>query len=189
MNNIFFTSDLHFGHGNIIDFSNRPFSSVEEMNEGLIKMWNDQVRPRDEVYFLGDFSMKIRPEEVNEILQRLNGRMYVVPGNHDKEFLQAIEQYGPGVVKDVLPPLCELKHNHQRYVMCHYPLFSWNRMHHKRPSVHLHGHLHTKYSVTKVPIEDSRYSKNHHAFRIDVGYDANKKLLSIEDIEEMTCYG
>lgn len=58
--NIFFTSDTHFGHNNIIKLSNRPFSSVEEMNEGLIERWNDVVGAEDIVYHLGDFSLKIR---------------------------------------------------------------------------------------------------------------------------------
>ena len=52
-----FTSDWHFGHRNVIDYCNRPFSSVEEMNDKLVELWNNTIKPEDEVWFLGDFSM------------------------------------------------------------------------------------------------------------------------------------
>lgn len=78
---LYFTSDHHFWHANIIRFCNRPFDSVEEMNEALVQKWNDLVGPEDEVYYLGDFSMAARPVEV--YTHRLNGIKYLVPGNHD----------------------------------------------------------------------------------------------------------
>jgi calcineurin-like phosphoesterase family protein len=55
---IFFTSDHHFGHENIIRYCNRPFTSVQQMNEIMILRWNGAVLPEDEVYYLGDFAMK-----------------------------------------------------------------------------------------------------------------------------------
>lgn len=78
---LYFTSDHHFWHTNVIRYCNRPFTSVEEMNEALIKNWNDVVAPEDEVYYLGDFSMAARPVEI--YTTRLNGIKYLVPGNHD----------------------------------------------------------------------------------------------------------
>lgn len=78
---LYFTSDHHFWHSNIIRYCNRPFHSVEEMNEILIQKWNDLVAPDDEVYYLGDFSLAARPAEI--YTQRLNGKKYLVPGNHD----------------------------------------------------------------------------------------------------------
>lgn len=78
---LYFTSDHHFWHTNIIKYCNRPFVSVEEMNEALIQNWNDLVLPEDEVYYLGDFSMAARPVEI--YTSRLNGIKYLVPGNHD----------------------------------------------------------------------------------------------------------
>ena len=55
---IYFTADLHFYHENVISHASRPFSSVEEMNEALIRNWNKIVKPTDEIYILGDFTMK-----------------------------------------------------------------------------------------------------------------------------------
>lgn len=79
--NIFFTSDLHFYHANIIEYCSRPYSSVEHMNEMLVKNWNDTVSPDDIVYCLGDFSLALRPVEL--YTQRLNGHKKLIPGNHD----------------------------------------------------------------------------------------------------------
>lgn len=78
---IFFTSDHHFYHANVIRYCGRPFADVNEMNEKMILNWNSVVGPEDTVYYLGDFSMAFRPVEV--ITPRLNGIKYLVPGNHD----------------------------------------------------------------------------------------------------------
>ena len=76
MQNIYFTSDHHFGHTNILKYSNRPFNSVEEMDEELIKRWNSKVQPNDIVYHLGDVAMTKNPEGIGDILNRLNCTVY-----------------------------------------------------------------------------------------------------------------
>jgi calcineurin-like phosphoesterase family protein len=78
---IYFSSDHHFWHTNIIRFCNRPYASIEEMNEMLILNWNNTVKPDDIVYYLGDFSLATRPVET--VTPRLNGKKFLVPGNHD----------------------------------------------------------------------------------------------------------
>lgn len=78
---IWFTSDPHIYHTNVIKYCNRPYSSVEEMNEALVNNWNSIVMPEDTVYCLGDFSMAARPVET--FSPRLMGKKYLVPGNHD----------------------------------------------------------------------------------------------------------
>ena len=78
----FFTSDLHLGHVNIIAYSQRPWGSVEAMNEGLIERWNETVGPDDEVWVLGDFAMGVRRENV-PLVARLNGTKHLLAGNHD----------------------------------------------------------------------------------------------------------
>ena len=78
---IFFSSDQHYWHNNVIRYCNRPFTSVEEMNELMVLAWNMNVKPDDIVYNLGDFSLAFRAVET--FPQRLLGTKYLVPGNHD----------------------------------------------------------------------------------------------------------
>lgn len=80
--NLFFTSDTHFGHANIIRFCNRPFASVEEMDEELIRRWNETVPPDGIVFHLGDFCHG-GSSAWNNILYRLNGKIFLILGNHD----------------------------------------------------------------------------------------------------------
>lgn len=80
---IFFTSDTHFGHARIIELSGRPFSDVEAMNNALVEKWNAVVGPGDVVYHLGDAFMG--PPETVQIRKRLNGKIILIKGNHDKK--------------------------------------------------------------------------------------------------------
>ena len=81
---IFFTSDTHFGHENIIKYCNRPFSSAKEMDECLINNWNGVVSDSDTVYILGDFLKNGDCQIINDYLKRLNGEKYLILGNHDE---------------------------------------------------------------------------------------------------------
>jgi calcineurin-like phosphoesterase family protein len=82
---MFFTSDMHFGHRNIIEYCQRPFDSVDEMNEALIENWNKVVGPNDTVWVLGDVAMG-KIAETLPLVSRLNGRKALVYGNHDRMF-------------------------------------------------------------------------------------------------------
>ena len=83
---VFLTSDTHFGHVNICNFTNydgspvRPWDSVEEMDEEMVKRWNDTVGPKDKVYHLGDVVIN---RKSLQILDRLNGDKVLIKGNHD----------------------------------------------------------------------------------------------------------
>ncbi|MDR3059367.1 MAG: metallophosphoesterase, partial [Prevotella sp.] len=81
-NKIWFTSDHHFGHKNIIEFSQRPFLNTDEMNEELIKRWNEKIGTEDMVYHLGDFAL-MSSGKLRSILDRLNGRIHLIQGNHE----------------------------------------------------------------------------------------------------------
>ena len=81
----FFTSDTHFGHKNIIHLAERPFKDVQEMNEMLVKNWNDTVSPNDTVFHLGDVALGPIRESL-EYIRRLNGDIRLVIGNHDRNF-------------------------------------------------------------------------------------------------------
>ncbi len=79
---LFFTSDTHFNHANILDYCQRPFDNIEQMNEALINNWNRVVGKNDIVFHLGDFSFG-GAAYWNNILDRLNGKIHLVVGNHD----------------------------------------------------------------------------------------------------------
>ena len=84
---VFFTSDTHFNHTNIIRFCSRPFKDVEHMNETLIANWNRVVGPDNIVFHLGDFCLG-GSAEWTKILKRLNGKIYLIAGNHDMKNLR-----------------------------------------------------------------------------------------------------
>lgn len=80
---IFFTSDLHISHTNIIKFCNRPFNDVQSMNKHIVNSWNNVVTNEDEIYMLGDFSYKASRKTAKYFLRQLNGKKYFIKGNHD----------------------------------------------------------------------------------------------------------
>lgn len=150
---VFFTSDLHFGHAKVITFCNRPFSSVQDMEECLVLSWNKAVRENDTVYVLGDvfFSNAV---EARRVLGRLNGRKILVRGNHDK-------QVGPSIGWDMVVEEMVIRLGGHRVRLSHfpYPLHWWEltkrfllkgtrRFADKRPPRRsneflLHGHSHS----------------------------------------------
>lgn len=91
--NVFFTSDTHFCHGKILEFCNRPFSSVDEMDKKLIENWNSVVGKNDIVFHLGDFCFG-GPLKWTNVLDKLNGHIYLILGNHDmKNLKDNVRQY------------------------------------------------------------------------------------------------
>ena len=107
----FFTSDHHFNHSNILTYCARPWATVEEMNEGLIKNWNETVGSYDTVYHLGDFAMGNR-KLIPEILSRLNGRIILVRGNHDfSNSLKYFSEVYPYQILELDGYCFELAHN------------------------------------------------------------------------------
>jgi calcineurin-like phosphoesterase family protein len=163
--NVWFTSDSHFGHGNVIEYSNRPFDDANEMDEAMIANWNACVRPGDRVYHLGDFSFH-KPEKTLKILARLQGQKYLVFGNHDKYHRKDDAFLGHWVwTKE----LADVKVGDQRIVLCHYAMLTWNQSH--RGAWQLHGHSH------------GSLKPDAHALRADVGVDCwNYYPVSFDEI-------
>jgi calcineurin-like phosphoesterase family protein len=170
MNNTFntwVTSDLHFGHANILKFNpaTRQFRDVEHMNESMIHMWNAVVQPNDLVYILGDVAFT-NPKKATEIVSRLMGRKVLIEGNHDRKLLkdaafracfESVHQY------------LTVKYKDYRIAMFHYPIHEWDQCH--RGAIHLHGHVHGK----KTGLE-------HYRVR-DAGLDAHGKIvISLDEI-------
>lgn len=135
--NTFFTADLHFDHANIIEYENRPFSSVEEMNQELIERWNNKVEKDSNVYILGDFCLTNRGERIKEILNQLNGNKFLVRGNHDKIVDKKWVREQFCWVKDYY----KLNYCNFKIILFHYPILQWNGKHHNY--LHFYGHVHS----------------------------------------------
>jgi calcineurin-like phosphoesterase family protein len=167
LENVWFTSDPHFGHANIIKYCERPFSDIQEMNETLVRNWNAMVRPNDRVYLLGDVCF-LRPDDAKRLLSRLMGRIYLVKGNHDKEQFLSECSGRFEWVKDYF----ELTHEKQKIIMSHFPFLTWNKSHHGSWS--LHGHCH------------GNLPDDPHALRIDVGVDCHDfRPISFNEIKKI----
>jgi len=147
----YFTSDFHFGHRNICKFEDRPFDSVKEMDEFMIRAWNSVVKPEDTVYVLGDFSFH-SVGKTQEIVNRLHGTKHLIWGNHDKEnrnrlakiFSSVYDQATMQLAKDI------------RVKLCHFPYNStydpnYKKYAHFRPADEgdwlIHGHVHSKWQI------------------------------------------
>jgi len=127
----YFTADTHFGHKNIIKYCNRPFCSVDEMNEVMIENWNRTVSSKDTVYHLGDFGFK----GVDLILPRLNGQIHLIHGNHDNSMIKRNRRFVTS------SPIKEIRINGTKTVLHHYSMRVWNASFHG--SYHLFGHSHS----------------------------------------------
>ena len=166
---VFFTSDTHFGHSNIIEYSNRPFKNIEEHDEGLIEKWNKSVGRGDLVYHLGDFALSA-PKHAKNILRRLNGQIHFIYGNHDKRLKKDKEFLGMfawhGDYKEVTAPPSKRK-----LILFHFPIESWNKRHYG--AYHLHGHCHGS-------LPSAEYQ-----CRVDVGVDVwNYAPVPYEEIKK-----
>lgn len=133
--NVWFTADLHFGHDNVINYCNRPFSFVEDMDEALIANWNSRVKPQDFVFCVGDFGFGSK-ESLKKIFNQLQGQKCLIKGNHDKEALSLGWQW----VKDYYE--LSLKDFDKKIILSHYAMRVWNGSY--RGSLMLYGHSHGK---------------------------------------------
>lgn len=184
--NLFFTSDHHFAHANIIKFCDRPFADVQEMDAVLIDRWNEVVPPDGLVFHLGDFTL-MDGETANEYFRLLNGRIKVLsnPWHHDKRWSAEERAYTSrsGHPVELLPPMVVLEiHKADEttlrigsvvITLCHYPLAEWDRKHYN--AWHLHGHSHGRHQYPE-PV-----------FALDVGVDINEwgfAPVSFERISE-----
>jgi len=139
MKNLFFVSDTHFGHSNIIKYSNRPYENVVEMNEALIQNWNALVKPADEVWHNGDVAFMQYPDFKN-VLRRLNGTIHIILGNHDQMITQnKFDILKSGKIQSI-QHYAEVKIAGTMIVLFHYGMRTWNKAHHG--SILLYGHSH-----------------------------------------------
>lgn len=132
----FFTADSHWSHANILGYCNRPFATIEEMNETLIRNWNTVVNCTDTVYHLGDFAWNHSGSkyDTRNIRRRLNGNILFIRGNHDEDISQYRDCFG--WIKDV----AMVQVNNQEIFLSHYAHRVWPKSCHS--AWHLYGHSH-----------------------------------------------
>lgn len=141
MNKIYFTSDLHFGHENVIRFDNRPFETVDEMDAELIRRWNAKVDRGDLVYVLGDMIWKTKNSTAQNLIENLNGQIILIRGNHDRFLSNAKAKNCLAAVKDYDDICVTLEDGTtRRCVLSHYFIPMYNG--HRFQGIHLHGHSH-----------------------------------------------
>ncbi|KRL04921.1 metallophosphoesterase [Liquorilactobacillus hordei] len=136
----YFIADMHFCHADIISFSNRPFKNVLEMNDEMVKLWNERVQSsEDEVYILGDFMYRGSAEKANEILKKLRGKKYLIKGNHEQYLNDsAFNLNNFEWIKDYY----SFYYKRKEIVLFHYPILEWAQYYNN--SILLYGHVHDK---------------------------------------------
>jgi calcineurin-like phosphoesterase family protein len=164
---IYFTADTHFNHYNIIKYCNRPFKSIEEMDNVIINNINEQLQNDDTLYILGDFCFGD-----DKKISIYRNRIYIsdirlVLGNHDKILRKNYR------LRNLFTEVCEfgqeIKIDNKRITISHYAMDTWPGSNHG--AISLHGHSHAQ-----LPIKNNR---------LDVGVDNNHmKIFSLLEIYE-----
>lgn len=149
---IFFTSDLHFGHKNILNFAKpRPFSTIQEHDKAIIDNWNSVVKDNDIVYILGDLALGLNMEQLEINLKALKGHKHLIIGNHDKP-----KQYAYFLNNNLLESMKEYMSiklvdkvgREYECILFHYPILEPNHVFCTPqvgkigPTCHFYGHIH-----------------------------------------------
>ena len=156
MGNIYFTSDLHFGHNRDFIFGPRGFTNVQAHDETIIKNWNALVQPDDTVYILGDIMLNDNVKGVRNF-NRLNGTKFIILGNHDTK--ERKEIYKTQLANTtVIGNACTFKYGKYNFYLSHYPTITSNNDDEKplvRKVINLFGHTHQK--INSYADQDAMY--------------------------------
>lgn len=186
--NIWFISDMHVFHKNILKFQGRrneimgitedmsDTEKIKKHNDWILNMWNMTVSKHDHVYILGDVSFG-SPEETRVFLSKLHGHKHLIIGNHDKS-CSGLENYFESVSQIKEFPIKKHQYDFLEeniyLVLCHFPMIAWNRRLHG--SWMIHGHLHGGMDGFNSDSEE---------LRVDIGLDselADYGLVSLEQL-------
>ncbi len=182
--NIFFISDMHFGHANMCSFVNydgtrvRPFNSFEEADEAMIKNWNDMVSEQDVVYVLGDVAYSCRKEYADSILVRLKGQKKLIAGNHDLWSTQWYLKHFKYV-----RGCCHL----DNFYLSHTPIHADSK---GRFKLNIHGHIHGQqvmrhYPVITIDCSDGyKFEPDPFYFNVCVDYKYRYAPVPYEDVQK-----
>jgi calcineurin-like phosphoesterase family protein len=156
-----FGSDIHFNHDKVIEFCNRPFKDLKEMNSYFLDSFFSWTKPGDDIWLLGDivFYDHSGVLEAIKILSETGRHFHLIAGNHDDKKTRKHSCWSS--VRDYY----DLKIDNYRIALCHYPIEAWRKG--GKGGLHFHGHTHGNIS-NEVTIKPNR---------LDVGYDNTKSAL------------
>ena len=176
--NVWLTSDLHLHHKNVIKYSKRPFQDIDQMNEAFITNWNSCVKENDIVFILGDFSFG-GSSAWNEVLDKLNGKKYLILGNHDEKNLR--QGYMSKFEK--VEYMMHIYIDGQSIYLSHFPLLCFAGAYRGEESVWaLSGHVHFN---DVADGKDVKRLKMFFPTQYDVGVDANNyRPISFSELKE-----
>jgi calcineurin-like phosphoesterase family protein len=169
---IYFTSDLHLGHKNIIRLSNRPFETIEEMDAELIARYNATVKPGDTVYDLGDFSFR----NPKNYLDQLNVQPIRIKGSHDHDIKE------PRMLVIKPQGLVDGYGNQISITLCHYAMRSWELSHYG--SWHLYGHHHGMLPPYGMSFDAGVDCWNYYPISLEQVTDVMNTLVPIVDFRK-----
>lgn len=172
----------HFNHTKIIEYCDRPFSSVEEMNEALISNWNKVVKPSDIVFHLGDIALG-GAEAWKLLIPRLNGKIHLILGNHDiRNWRNSYSNLFETVSEQLTVEI-----DKKTFILTHFPLLCYHGTWGSEMNVvNLHGHCHLCKGATGKDIE-----RLQHTFptQYDVGVDLNNYTpISYDEVKNRITY-
>ena len=166
---IWFTSDTHFGHKNIINFCERPFKDTDEMDEFIINNWNSKINKDDIVFHLGDFAFA-SSKRWQELICRLNGKIYLILGNHD--VFRWPGDYTMNLFERVENQMMLKIDNKYKVYLNHFPFLCYDGTY-RNPedcTIQLHGHVHERLGDTG---KDAQRLQYRFPYQYDVGVDNN----------------
>ena len=176
---VFFTSDTHFNHKNILTYCSRPFDSIEKMNEAIIANWNSKVPIDGIVFHCGDFALG-GSEAWHQILPRLNGQIHLILGNHD------LKNFRPGYADSFASVQEQLTIDigKKKVILTHFPLLCYHGTWGTEMNVwNLMGHVHT----LKSNNSGKDFERLQYLFptQYDVGVDFNNYTpISFQEVKE-----
>lgn len=166
---IWFTSDTHFGHQNILKFCERPFVSIEEMDNTIIERWNSKVGKDDIVFHLGDFAFASN-KRWQDLIFKLNGKIYLILGNHD--ITRWPGTYTMELFDRVENQMLLKIDNKYKVYLNHFPFLCYDGTY-RNPedcTIQLHGHVHERIGDTG---KDAKRLNYRFPCQYDVGVDNN----------------
>lgn len=171
---IFFSSDLHFGHNNVISFCKRPFSNVKEMEYVLIENFNKNIGEDDILFLLGDVFWFNNSRDIKRVFNKLHCKnIYIVPGNHDDfQGYHRLEKDRVEICQDIVCLFLVRNNNIWELWLSHYPMMTWPHRETNKQCLNLFGHIHSS------PARNEGLDQNLplHPNQFDVGVDAHNYL-------------